>query len=152
SASFSMMSLGIRNCCQNRLGGGLLPFSDPQAGISGNPTGSGWVQWTGFDKTSSYVQGSLPTNNVVAVRPNQYEAGRANVVIYNWRNQSAVSVDISSAGFMDGDPFEVRDVQNYFGAPVATGIYAASNPIVQIPMGDSNSAVTPPTGAPFTPA
>jgi hypothetical protein len=110
------------------------------------------VEWTGYDKTSSFIEGSLPTNNVVVVRPNQYEAGRANIAIYNWKNQATVSVDISSAGFVDGDQFEVRDVQNYFGAPVMTGIYAASNPIVQIPMGDSNSAVARPVGAPFTPA
>jgi len=149
---FSMISRGIPNCCRNQLGGGLLAFSDSQSGISGNASGSGWVQWTGYDKTSSYIEGSLPTENVVVVRPNQYEAGRANIAIYNWQNQATVSVDLSSAGFVDGDPFEVRDVQNYFGEPVATGTYATNNPIVQIPMGDSNSAVTPPVGAPFAPA
>jgi hypothetical protein len=89
----------------------------------------------------------------VVVRPNQYEAGRANIIVYNWALQSSVSVDLSSV-LHPGEGFVVRNVQDFYGPPVVTGTYsggALSLPMAGItaaaPLGRSYSspAVTGPT-------
>ena len=67
--------------------------------------------------------GTTPSGVFVGVRPNAYESGRANVVIYNWSHLPAVSVDLTAAGLVVGDTYEVRDAQNYFGPAVLSGVY-----------------------------
>jgi hypothetical protein len=91
-----------------------------------------WKSATGFDSNGTYTVGKPP--NKVFVRPNLYERGRANITIYNWSLLSSVQVDISTSGLQDGDNYEVRDAQNFYGAPVASGTYSSSNPAVSIPM------------------
>ncbi|MEK7116901.1 MAG: peptidoglycan-binding protein [Patescibacteria group bacterium] len=94
-----------------------------------------WLRLTPFDKNSTYTQGTpggVPPENKIFVRPNKYETGRANIIIYNWLKQSSVEVNISGTGLASGDRFEVRDVQNYFGSPVLTGIYSGQP--ISIPM------------------
>jgi hypothetical protein len=66
---------------------------------------------------------SEPTATVVRVRPNKYETGRANIVVYNWGRASAVPVDISAARLPMGAAFQIRDAQDYFGRPVYQGTY-----------------------------
>jgi hypothetical protein len=67
----------------------------------------------------------------VFVRPNQYEKGRAHVAIFNWNRQDSVDVDLSQV-LLAGEDYEIRDAQNYFGAPVARGVYNGSP--VKVPM------------------
>ncbi len=81
---------------------------------------------------NTYLAARPTSGSNVFVRPNPHEPGRAHVTIYNWGKQSSVSVNLSSAGLAAGTPFEIRDVQNYFGAPVTTGTYAGN--AVVIPM------------------
>jgi hypothetical protein len=78
-----------------------------------------------------------PRTTRVVVRPNPYEAGRAHVVVYNWGKQPRVTVDVSNV-LVPGDRYEVRNVQDLFGAPVVTGTVAGSS--ITIPM----AGVTPP--------
>ena len=66
--------------------------------------------------------GSAPQ---VFVRPNQYEPGRAHVAIYNWAGQASVPVNVSGV-LAVGDTFEVRDSQDFFGTPMAAGVYSGS--------------------------
>ncbi|HTI05301.1 MAG TPA: Ig-like domain-containing protein [Gemmatimonadales bacterium] len=87
---------------------------------------------------SGQTQGALPTLTKVVVRPNPYEAGRANIVVYNWGGQSAVSVDLSAIVPRDAQ-FQIRNVQDWFGTPVVSGIYSGGS--VSIPI----RSVTPPT-------
>jgi hypothetical protein len=61
----------------------------------------------------------------VIVRPSYYVRGRANVVIYNWDLRNSVAVDLSRV-LKRGDLFEIRDVQNFFGPPIAVGTYTGS--------------------------
>jgi hypothetical protein len=90
---------------------------------NGNSTNfAGWPSYTGFDNHSTFKAGS-PTGVWPFVRPNKYEPGRANILIYNWDMAATVSVDISSAGLAQGARFEVRDAQNFYGSPVLTGTY-----------------------------
>jgi hypothetical protein len=84
-----------------------------------------------------------PTGVRVFVRPNQYEDGRANITVFNWDRNPSVAADLSSAGLEPGDYYEIRDVQDYFGPPVATGRYWPWRS-ASIPM--TNTRLTPPVG------
>jgi len=88
-----------------------------------------------------------PSQAAVFVRPNAYEAGRANVVVYNWARQDTVAVALSGV-LRRGDRYAVYNVQDFFGAPIAGGVYAGE--AVRIPM----TGVAPPApigGAPQPP-
>jgi hypothetical protein len=95
--------------------------------------GKDWPHWreaTGMDSDSRYA-GARPSGVAIAVRPNRYEHGRANIVIYNWDNAPSVRVDVS--GVLDsGAAFEIRDAQNFFGPPVVRGVYR--NAPLEIPL------------------
>jgi hypothetical protein len=57
----------------------------------------------------------------IFVYKNDYEAGRGNVIIFNWAKSSTVDVDLSPV-LSPGDMYEVRDAQNWFkGAVSGTG-------------------------------
>jgi hypothetical protein len=90
---------------------------------------------------NTYVE-QQPTGVQVFVRPSRSERGRANIIVYNWARGRAVSADLSAANLEMGSRFVVRDAQNYFGDPVATGTYTGLP--VQIPM--SGLTVAPPIG------
>jgi hypothetical protein len=102
-----------------------------------------WRSGTGFDTASKYYAGGTLPNRVF-VRPNSYETGRANIIVYNWELRSAVNVELSGAGLVNGQAFEIRNVQNYFGTPVLTGTYDSAKPTLCLPMTDAT--VTAPIG------
>jgi Big-like domain-containing protein len=106
------------------------PFELYTAGVGVGYTFAGWRAATGFDASSDFQQ-ALPTGQVIRVRPNQYEPGRANVVVYNWSGATTATVDLSNV-LRPGDQFEVREVQNYFGTPALSGTYAGG--AVSLPM------------------
>jgi len=99
-----------------------------------------------FDKEPYAVKNQFtsarPADNRVIVRSNRYEKGRAHIVVFNWERRASVAVDLSSAGLVEGDIFEIRDVQNLTGTPVVTGRYAGSR--IELPM--NSSAVLKPHG------
>jgi hypothetical protein len=105
-----------------------------------------WQTATGLGSTDRAVPGQ-PVVPQVFVRPNQYEPGRAWMVIYNWSGQATVPVSLSNV-VQVGDRYEVRNVQDVFGALVLSGTYGGGS--VGIPL----SGVTPPTpigGSPRAP-
>jgi hypothetical protein len=91
---------------------------------------AGWRSATGYDANSTYASGRIPGTDVF-VRPNKYEAGRANIVVYNWDGLAYIDVDVSSA-IASGTQFEVRNAQDYFAAPVLTGTYNGQS--LRLPM------------------
>lgn len=105
-----------------------------------------WQSQTGFTNPGSYLGAGPPADHVV-VRPNQYEAGRANIVVYNWSGQATVSVDLSGV-LTVGDAYVVQSVQDFYGSPVASGTYGGGS--IQLPM----AGITPaaPVGRSYTPA
>jgi hypothetical protein len=105
----------------------------------------GWQSATGFDSHSTARSGRL-TGTMVFIRPNQYEPGRANIIVYNWSRLKSVRVDVSQV-LARNTAYEVRNAQNYFGRPVASGIYRGQ-PLV-LPL--AGMQVTPPNGAMLTP-
>ena len=126
-------------------------YRDPTAQAwlynGGSYTFSGWQQATGVGATDQ-AQAAMPTQPRVFVRPNQYEAGRANVIIYNWSGQATVPVNLSGTTLAPSDAFEVRNVQDLFGGSVLSGVYDGSP--VNFPM-TAVTAVQPIGGAPSAP-
>ena len=96
--------------------------------------------WSGVTQSGNqyWSAASPPTSGqYVLVRPNRYEAGRANITVYNWSDLSSASADLSGV-LRTGDTYEVRDAQNFFGSPVAQGTYGGGS--ISLPM----TAITPP--------
>jgi hypothetical protein len=109
---------------------------------------TGWQQATGLDHGSS-LSSDTPVDapQHIVVEPNQYEPGRANVIVYNWRRSGSVSVDLSNV-LHTGDRYEVRDAQNFFAPPVLSGTYSGSP--ISIPMRARPAAppIVPPADPP----
>ena len=95
-----------------------------------------WEAQTGLTDVGRY-EGSGAPPTLVIVRPNQYEAGRANIIVYNWAQQSTVSVDLSAV-LNPGDRYVVQNAQDFYGSPVASGTYQGGS--IQLPM----AGITPP--------
>src|SRR3989440_3030273 len=117
-------------------------------------TFDGWRTQAGFADPGTYA-GSAPTGIKVVVRPNQYEPGRANIIVYNWEQQSAVSVDVS--GILNrGDRYVVQNAEDFYGPSTASGIYTGRPldlPMVGItppsPVGIATAQPAPVTGPTF---
>jgi hypothetical protein len=97
---------------------------------------AGWQQTTGLD-SDSRLAAPRPKDVAVFVRPNQYEAGRAHIAVYNWTEQEAVTLDLSAL-LAPGARYEIHNVQELFGEPVVSGTYEGAP--VQLPL----NAVAPP--------
>ena len=117
-----------------------------------------WNKNTGLSLSNNFVYGptfgispasytgntwttTKPSANKIVVRPNQYESGRANVVVYNWQNLSTVSVNVSSVAAA-GSTYELHNVTNYYG-DILTGT-VASDGTISIPM--TGHTVSAPVG------
>ncbi len=76
-----------------------------------------------------------PSGVKIFIRPNRFEPGRANIIIYNWDHRNLVNVDAASL-LKPGEKYELRDAQNFLGPPVLKGTYA-DDPLL-IPMTTSD--------------
>src|SRR5437870_2269282 len=134
-------------------------FGDPAAAVWRHDTTDvttfdGWRTRNGFADPGTYAA-SAPTGVKIAVRPNQYEPGRANIIVYKWAQQSAVSVDV--AGILNmGDRYVVQNAADFYGPPIASGIYTGRPldlPMVGItppnPVGVATAQPAPVTGPTF---
>ncbi len=65
---------------------------------------------------------NAPQTNHVIIRTNKYEPGRAHIIVFNWENSAAISIDPGEF-LPPGERFEIRSAQNYFGGPVLRGTY-----------------------------
>ena len=136
---------------------GILPWAEDGRRYSFGAAGAsrawvggrftGWLATTGYDARSTYTVGR-PTATKIIVRPNRREIGRAHVAVYNWGGASTVQVDASAVGLRAGDQYEVLDVQNYFGGPVATGTFGGR--AIPVPM--NLTTVARATGMTWQPA
>ena len=106
---------------------------------------AGWQAATGFDGDSTFVVGGLQGTRIF-VRPNLYEPGRANIIVYNWDNLDNVTVDVKFVLPLGSD-FEVRNAQNIFAAPVLRGVFRGEP--LQLPM--TNLTVASPNGPMLAP-
>ena len=67
----------------------------------------------------------------VFVRPDRYRKGRAVVTVFNAARKSSVEADLASV-LSKGERYEVRNAQDFYGAPVAGGVFSGAN--VSLPM------------------
>jgi hypothetical protein len=126
------VSLGFAYNSKIGLFGGYLKFSE-------------WKSYSGFDANSTLKIGR-PTTTEVFVRPNQYDSNRAHIIIYNWQLLNTVTVNVSGV-LQPGMQYEVRNVQDYYGAPVLIGTYDGQP--IRLPM--TGLKVAKPIGYDFTP-
>ncbi len=75
---------------------------------------------------SNNYYAARPTGLQVFVRPNLFEAGRANIAVYNWDHLAQVNLDLSQAGLTSGQTYELRDAQNFYGPPALTFTYTGA--------------------------
>lgn len=89
---------------------------------------------TFLSNTLNLVQSNFPNNlyltnrpqtNLIEIRTNKYEPGRAHIIVYNWENLTDIAVDAGNI-LPVGVAFEVHNVQDYFGPPVLSGTYDGS--------------------------
>jgi uncharacterized protein YjdB len=109
-------------------------------------TFAGWKATTGLGGSDS-IPGMVPTGTQVIIRPNKYEPGRANIIVYNWSGAATVSVDLSNV-LTSGQSYDIVNAQDFYGTPVVSGRYSGG--AVSLPM----AGITPPAplGRTFTPA
>jgi hypothetical protein len=84
---------------------------------------------------------AAPSATQVVTRPNLYEKGRAHLIVFNWGADKTAQADVSGV-LAPGDRYDVRNVQDLFGPPVASGTVAGTTII--IPLG--GVAPPPPVG------
>jgi hypothetical protein len=101
-----------------------------------------WQQASGFDARSTFTvvgrdapategQPSAGMPDAVFVRANRHEAGRANVVVYNWSAADTVAVNLGAV-LRPGQRFRIVSAQNFFGPAVLEGTFDGAH--VRLPM------------------
>ncbi len=95
---------------------------DPQA----------WLAAT-HDSNSSFHTGT-PTGTAVFVRPNQYEPGRAHIIVFNWDHAPSVQADVRGV-LHAGNHYRIFNVQDLGGRPVAEGTWSQGP--ISLPFGSS---------------
>ena len=80
------------------------------------------------------ILGPIPASRAV-VRPNQFETGRAHVIIWTKNNESSFPVDLSSV-LAPGKRYEIRRAWQLYGPPLVSGTYSGP---VSIPMAASTA-------------
>ncbi len=81
--------------------------------------------WRGHEKDP------VPKTATTLLRPSKYDPHRANLAIVNWPRSKTVDVDVSTF-LIAGDSFRVQSVLDFFGQPVAQGLYDGAP--IAIPM------------------
>jgi hypothetical protein len=102
----------------------------------------GWEDWkaqTSFDQTGEWTSDG-PHGVWTVIRPNRYEPGRGHVIVYNWDRADSVEVDLSEV-LREGAEYELRDVQDFHGEPLAAGLYEGGS--VTLPLPETASAAQP---------
>ena len=117
--------------------------------LGGNQIFANWRGSTGFDTTSINNSGNLP--DAIIVRPNAYETGRANIIVYAASNPSSININLSTTGLSNGQGYTVKNAFNWYGSSVATGTYNSGSPSISVPLSSVTSVATP-TGRPSAPA
>ncbi|HEX8853672.1 MAG TPA: right-handed parallel beta-helix repeat-containing protein, partial [Pyrinomonadaceae bacterium] len=100
-----------------------------------------WRERVGLDAHSRYVGAGASPETRVFVRPNRYETGRAHLVVFNAGARERVAVELGGI-LAPGQGFEIRDAQNFYGEPVARGVYEGA--AVSLPL--NLKEVTQPIG------
>jgi len=79
-------------------------------------------------EVSSDFSDTTPTETIVIVRPNDYESGRANIIVLNRADAPAVEISVANV-LQLGANYSLRRITDFFGSPVVSGTYDG-NPLV----------------------
>lgn len=109
-----------------------------------------WRAASGFDGASTISASPLP--NTVLIRPNSYQPGRANVVIYTTGNPTAININLTAAGLTQGQGYIIKNAFDWGGPTVASGVFNAASPTISVPLNGTATSVAPPIGMASTPA
>jgi hypothetical protein len=96
-----------------------------------------WASWqiaSGLGGSDS-VRAGTPASALVRMRGSSYEPGRATILVYNWNGSGSVPVELTGI-VPHGASFVVHNVQDLFGAPVASGTFgggAITLPLAGVP-------------------
>jgi len=82
-----------------------------------------------FDANSKVVD--YPTKAQAYLLPNDYERGRAHVLVYGFGQEGEIELDISSLAKI-GQSYELRSVKDAFGDSIVSGTYVGWNISVPI--------------------
>ncbi len=91
---------------------------------------SDWKARTAFD-INSILSEARPRGVWMILRPNEYEQGRAHLIVYNWDRQRQVRFEAGQA-LRPGGRYTIRDVQRLDGPPVWSGVWSAGT--IDLPM------------------
>jgi hypothetical protein len=137
----------------NYFAGGTIELGGANEGmvlLKNTIIGSGSMLLSGLALQGNDLWLFRPFSDKIFVRPNQYEDGRANITVYNWRKLNAVTVraeHLAGVKIRKGDRYVLRNVQDYFG-DVTRGVYDGEK--IEIPM--TGRSVAQPLGLDFKPA
>lgn len=122
--------------------GGPVVLEKCAAAVTNNTLVNASPEIISANPSNTFVT-NQPTGVTTRIRPSVYTAGRASVAILNWDRRPEVEVDLSKTGLTAGQAFEIRNSQDFYGAPVITGVYKAQK--IMIPMG--SLTVSSPVGS-----
>lgn len=102
-----------------------------------------FATWQAAGQDSDGVLEDPPNIQEVSyIRVDDFESRRCHIVYYNWPDLPTGDVDLSQCGFVDGEPYQVQDVQAMGEAPLHTGTYAG----VPISVNLAYAGLTEPSG------
>lgn len=110
--------------------------------LATNQTFANWQSSSGKDASSTINSGNLP--DTVIVRPNSYESGRCNVVVYAASAPTSINVNLTDCGLANGQNYTIKNAFNYFGSDVSTGTYNSASPTVSVPLNGAAATVAAP--------
>jgi hypothetical protein len=108
-----------------------------------------WKLNTHYDTTGTISNTRMP--DTVIVRPNIYETGRANIIVYAPSTPGSINLNLSTTGLVNGQAYTIKNAFNYNGPSVLNGIYNSGSPIVSVPLNGAAATVATPIGMQTTP-
>lgn len=99
-------------------------YSDRDQAFDYLNQGLRWEEWREVSTadSESTLHRNRPDQPFVVVRPNNYEEGRAVVVVYNWQSAAVIAVDLSEV-LSVGDEFWIFDAVKPLSSAVMKGSY-----------------------------
>ncbi len=99
-----------------------------------------WKTDMGFDAASSETNVDMP--DVAVVIPNEYETGRANVVIYATSDPVDIDIDLATTGLTDGQNYSVYNAFDP-DTSIYDSVYDAGNTVIALPLADMEGVAAP---------
>ncbi len=133
---------------------GWYVTNDPGGGNT-QRTYAQWLSATAFDDNSdnhenaSSSVATFPSASY-QIRSSSYISGRSLLVVRNWGSGNSISVNLSGAGWGNGQTYTIKNAQS--GVTIASGTYNAASPTISLSMNTDSTRYTRTGDAASTPA